>query len=97
MIRVILAVVTAAYLVAAVATYFFHLPLWLTGYLLVNWLVIAIPLAIERGRYRGATDKGQWEPTGERFVDPSTGHLVEVQYDRRSGKRRYREQNPTGS
>ena len=97
MIRVILAVVSAAYLIAAAATYYFHLPLWLTAYLLINGLVIAVALPVERGRYRGATDRGQWEPTGERFVDPTTGRLVEVQYDRRSGKRRYRDQNLTGS
>jgi hypothetical protein len=30
-----------------------------------------------------------WQPTGERFSDPTTGKEVEVFYDPQSGERRY--------
>ena len=31
-----------------------------------------------------------WRPTGERFEDPATGRIVEVQYNARTGERRYK-------
>ncbi len=31
----------------------------------------------------------RWQPTGERFSDPTTGKEVEVLYDPQSGERRY--------
>ena len=30
-----------------------------------------------------------WQSTGERFEDPGTGRIVEVQYNARTGERRY--------
>ncbi|WP_460597945.1 hypothetical protein [Geomonas sp. Red276] len=51
-------------------------------------LVIAIPF--ERWRYRRQhRDDGQWQPTGEKFEDPETGQIMEVEYDPVSGERRY--------
>lgn len=50
-------------------------------------------LAFER-RYRSrqvAGNAAQWEPTGERFIDPGSGRLVEVRYNPRTGERAYRE------
>jgi hypothetical protein len=46
----------------------------------------------ERWRYhnKNASVDGDWQPTGERFVDPATGKNVEVLYDPQSGERRYR-------
>lgn len=46
----------------------------------------------ERWRYknRNAQADGNWQPTGERFVDPGTGQDVEVLYDPVSGERRYK-------
>jgi hypothetical protein len=32
-----------------------------------------------------------WEPTGEKFIDPGTGRLVEVDYDPKTGQREYRD------
>ncbi|HET6277043.1 MAG TPA: hypothetical protein VFE16_14030 [Candidatus Cybelea sp.] len=42
------------------------------------------------GRYRGrrATGSG-WQSTSERFVDPTSGKLVEVRYNPRTGERAY--------
>ena len=47
----------------------------------------------ERWRYnnRNASAEGDWQVTGERFVDPETGKNMEVLYDPRSGERRYQE------
>ena len=94
MIRLVLVGITALYLLAAVITYLVHLPVLLSGYLLVNGLVILAGLAIERGRYHPAAESGVWEPTGERFVDPGNGHLIEVRYNRESGARRYEDLGP---
>jgi hypothetical protein len=55
-------------------------------------VLIVLSLFFE-GRYRTAkTTKGEiWQPTGEKFIDPGTGKLVEVDYDPKTGERRYRQ------
>jgi len=60
---------------------------------LVGGAIIVIGTLFERWRYnnRNASADGDWQPTGERFVDPATGKNVEVLYDPQSGERRYRE------
>lgn len=52
--------------------------------------VILVGILFER-RYRNntRTPGGRWQPTGERFSDPTTGKDVEVFYDPQSGERRY--------
>ena len=60
---------------------------------LIGGAVIVLATLFERWRYhnRNASDDGgDWQPTGERFVDPETGKNVEVLYDPQSGERRYR-------
>jgi hypothetical protein len=59
---------------------------------LVLGAVIVLATLFERWRYqnRNASVDGEWQPTGERFVDPETGQNVEVLYDPQSGERRYR-------
>jgi hypothetical protein len=54
--------------------------------------VIVLATLFERWRYRNgnASVDGDWQLTGERFVDPETGKNVEVLYDPQSGERRYR-------
>jgi hypothetical protein len=60
--------------------------------LLIIGVLIVLSLFFE-GRYRTAkTTKGEiWQPTGEKFIDPGTGKLVEVDYDPKTGERRYRQ------
>jgi hypothetical protein len=61
--------------------------------LLGSGVVILLGTLFERWRYRNkhaATD-GDWQRTGERFVDPQSGKQIEVLYDAASGERRYRE------
>jgi hypothetical protein len=70
----------------------------LTGlvfYLGVNGAIVIAALLFERGRYRPKImPGGKWEETGERFVDPSTGHLMKVRYDPQTGARDYVPVNP---
>ncbi len=42
-----------------------------------------------RPRVRASADV--WEPTGERFVDPGTGKMVDVVYNPKTGEREYRD------
>jgi len=48
------------------------------------------------GRYRPRARSGSagWEPTGERFIDPGTGKLVDVVYNPQTGEREYKEVPP---
>jgi len=53
--------------------------------------VIVAGILFER-RYRNDARRppdGRWQPTGERFCDPTSGKDVEVFYDPQSGERRY--------
>jgi hypothetical protein len=63
-------------------------------FLIVIGALIVISLVFE-GRYRAAqTAAGPWQSTGEKFIDPGTGRMVEVDYDPQTGERRYREDEP---
>jgi hypothetical protein len=59
---------------------------------LIGGAIILIGTLFERWRYnnKNASADGDWQPTGERFVDPETGKNVEVFYDPQSGERQYR-------
>jgi len=48
------------------------------------------------GRYRPRVHAGSdgWEPTGEKFIDPGTGKLVDVVYNPKTGEREYKETPP---
>ena len=61
--------------------------------LLVGGTVILIGTLFERWRYhnRNASAEGDWQVTGERFVDPESGRQMEVLYDPNTGERKYRE------
>jgi len=45
------------------------------------------------GRYRPRVRSGTdgWEKTGEKFIDPGTGKLVDVAYNPKTGEREYRD------
>ena len=59
-------------------------------YLICVGFAMVLGTAFERWRYRSSPPAGaRWEPTGERFEDPTTGETMEVHYDRRSGERHY--------
>jgi hypothetical protein len=55
-------------------------------------MILILGILFERSRYRKNDDASsgkQWQPTGERFTDPTTGRDIEVVYDPVSGDRRY--------
>jgi len=62
-----------------------------------GWQMLAIGVTVllgtlfERWRYRDIEkpSNGNWQRTGEKFLDPSTGDPVEVMFDPRTGERRY--------
>jgi hypothetical protein len=60
---------------------------------LVGGAVLVLGTLFERWRYnnKNASFDGDWQSTGERFVDPASGKDMEVLYDPRSGERRYQE------
>jgi hypothetical protein len=61
---------------------------------LIGGGVILIGTLFERWRYKNrnaSARDGNWQVTGERFVDPESGREMEVLYDPDSGERRYRE------
>ena len=67
-------------------------------YILVNGVIVIISLVFERKRYK--TDqktKDGWIRTKERFIDHSTGKLMEVFYNPKTGERSYREKEPSNS
>lgn len=78
---------------AAVLLFTVQAALWLVLYLAVNGIILVSAVLLERKRYRARVDRtrGYWQPTGERFVDPATGRLMEVSYNPTTGERDYRE------
>ena len=64
-------------------------------YLFVNGVIVIAALLFERGRYRPrVTASGPWQDTAERFVDPTTGQLMQVRYNPQTGARDYVPVNP---
>jgi hypothetical protein len=59
--------------------------------LLVFGVITLAALSFERWRYRTRTDgaAGAWQRTGERFEDPETGRILDVEFNPESGERRY--------
>jgi hypothetical protein len=55
-----------------------------------GWGLLAC-LLFERWRYRRApgADPGDWQATGEQFIDPETGAAQRVEYSPSTGERRY--------
>jgi hypothetical protein len=62
-------------------------------YLAINGILIVGGILFERSGYRSRVNRtqGKWQPTGERFNDPTTGQIVEVYYNPQTGERDYRE------
>jgi len=58
--------------------------------------VVLVAIIFESSRYRPLLDRSAagWESTGERFIDPTSGKLVEVRFNPESGERDYVEVPP---
>lgn len=90
--RVLIAYGVLCLIVAAIL-FAVHATIVLVVYLAVNGLLIVGGILFERRGYRSRTNRtrGKWQPTGERFMDPTTGRAVEVYYNPETGERDYRE------
>ncbi len=63
-------------------------------YLLVAGGAYSAGVVFERWRYTPPPPRiGNWRPTGERFLDPGSGKMVEVYFNRETGERHYREES----
>ncbi len=93
MLRRILIAYGVLCLIGAVILLATHVTIALAIYLAINGLIIAGGILLERSSYRSKVDRtqGKWQPTGERFNDPTTGQIVEVYYNPQTGERDYRE------
>jgi len=90
MLRIIIGVIGLLCLVAGVLLQV--LPQHAGIGLIVFGGLVLISLVFE-GRYRTAkVNAASWQATGEKFIDPATGKLVEVDYDPNTGERRYRDE-----
>ena len=80
-------------LIVAVILFAVHATIALVIYLAINGFLITGGILFERSGYRSQVNRtqGKWQPTGERFNDPTTGQIVEVYYDPQTGERDYRE------
>jgi hypothetical protein len=60
-------------------------------WLLLNGSVLLLGTLFERWRYKQVKTAGnaRGTATGERFIDPETGALMEVYYDASTGERSY--------
>lgn len=78
-------------IIAVVLLFAVQAPLVVVIYLAASGVVLAGAILFERRGYRPRVDRtrGKWQPTGERFVDPTTGKLMEVRYNPDTGERDY--------
>jgi hypothetical protein len=53
------------------------------------WGVLILIGTFLEGHYRSRRAGANWQTTGERFVDPTSGKLTEVRYDPQTGLRSY--------
>lgn len=65
-------------------------------YLVVVGLVLVVGIVFERRGYNPKVNRthGRWQWTGERFIDPTTHHLIEVRFDPETGQRDYVDLGP---
>lgn len=77
--------------VAAVLLFVVQAPVIVVIYLAVNGALIAGGILFERRGYHPRVNRaqGSWQPTGERFVDPTSGQMLEVRYNPETGERAY--------
>jgi hypothetical protein len=80
-------------LIVAVILVVAHVTTALVIYLVINGLLITGGILFERSGYRSQVNRtrGNWQPTGERFNDPTSGQVVEVYYNPQTGERDYRD------
>ena len=91
-VRIIVGALGIAALVGAALTVARGGPLPLTLWLVVIGLVLTLGTLFERSRYKKIAPRAPgsgWVATGERFVDPASGRLVDVHFRPDTGQRAY--------
>ena len=81
-----------ALLLAAAGLWLLYLRVWSPGLqLLIVGGLIFVGTAFESWRYRKGSGppSARWQQTDEKFADPISGEVMDVQYDPASGERRY--------
>jgi hypothetical protein len=87
MLRALVVAIGGACIVAAVLL---ASRVWFVALELAIFGVLLLIGTFFEGRYRARRPTGSgWETTGERFVDPTSGKLVEVRYNPQTGERAY--------
>lgn len=59
--------------------------------------IVLLGLLFEARRYLSRLsdpDSSRWQLTDEKFIDPTTGHLMQVRFDPQSGERDYVDLGP---
>jgi hypothetical protein len=76
---------------AGVLLFVVQAPVPLAIYLAVSGMLLAGGILFERRGYHPRIHRtvDGWQSTGERFVDPTTGRLMEVHYNPETGERDY--------
>ena len=94
--RLALLVVCTVALVAAVLLAIFVTPVFFQ--VAIAAAVVLAGLSFEARRYirRFPADR-QWQLTDEKFIDPTTGHLMQVRFDPRTGDRDYLDLGPSST
>jgi membrane protein implicated in regulation of membrane protease activity len=89
--RLIVTGIAILYLAIAALLLALDLGGWFVAWSVFEACVLLAALLFERWRYRPQIDrrKGNWRPTAERFVDPTTGRTVQVFYNPDTGERDY--------
>ena len=89
MLRLVCIVIAAALLLVTLTAALFGSPVVWPG--IITPLVVLLGLLFERWRYKKlqSSAPANFEATGERFLDPDNGNIVEVYFDRQRGERRY--------
>lgn len=87
----VLAALTLGFLFGGVLSWYAAFELGVFGALLIVSL-------IWEGRYRARVDRnrGEWQDTGERNIDPTSGQLIAVYFNPSTGERDYRGVVPPG-
>jgi hypothetical protein len=89
--RLVTGTVGVALLVGAMVLFVAHGPVGAIASSGVIGVLLVAGGLFERRRYRARVDREnrRWQDTAERFVDPTTGRLMEVRYDPETGERDY--------
>ena len=92
MLRRFLLLAASVFVLSGATLFFGGYFLWpLASQWFVVGAIVLVAVLFERSRYRPLVDRSAagWETTGERFVDPTSGKLVEVRFNPQSGEREY--------